>query len=304
VEKPLRTLQHDAGMLLVCLIWGLNFTITKAAFHRLSPLAFTAIRYALACALLVGVVRLVEGPDGRPRGALFWRLVWMGFLGNTLYQITFVFGLDRSTATNSSLILSSSPAVVAVLAALLGFERATARTALGIACGIAGVAVIVLARPGVGHAVRSGDLFTVAAVLMWSIYTVGLRRVESLSPLRITAWTTYTGTPGIIAAGIPDLLRVDFRTVDWKVWGAIGYAAALSLVVGYLLWNRSVRAVGETRTAIYMCVTPLFAVLIAWAVLGERPSPWHALGGALVAAGVIMTRLGATPSLLALTRGR
>jgi drug/metabolite transporter (DMT)-like permease len=66
------------------------------------------------------------------------------------------------------------------------------------------------------------------------------------------------------------------------------------LVVAYLLWNRSVKAVGGTRTAIYMCITPLFAVAGAWLLLGERPHPLQALGALLIVAGVLLTRAGKT----------
>jgi drug/metabolite transporter (DMT)-like permease len=289
----LQRLRHDAAMLLVCLIWGANFSVTKLAFARLSPLAFTALRFLAGSALLFAVVRLVEGRGELPRGPLFWRLFWLGIVGNTLYQLGFVLGLARSTATNTSLIMSASPAAVAILGAALGLERTTARVRWGIALGMAGVAIVVLARAGASFGLRAGngDLLTLVALACWSIYTLGLRGLEGLSPLRVTAWTTYAGTPGIVLAGIPDLLKVDWRGLGWGVWAALGYATALSLILGYLLWNRSVRAVGGTKTAIYMCVTPLVALLVAWAVLGERPTPLHPIGGALIAAGVLLTRL-------------
>ena len=130
-------------------------------------------------------------------------------------------------------------------------------------------------------------------MLCWSAYTLGLRRIEGLSPLRVTAWTTYTGTPGLVLAGLPDLMTTDWRAVDGRAWAALAYAIGLSLILGYLIWNRSVRAVGGTRTAIYLCVTPLIALLIAWALLGEQPSIWHAVGGLGIAGGVVLTRLGA-----------
>jgi drug/metabolite transporter (DMT)-like permease len=280
-------------MLMVCLIWGANFTITKLAFAQLSPLAFTALRFAAGSVLLWALVRWTEGRGAFPRGQTLWHLVWLGVLGNTLYQLGFVLGLARSTATNTSLIVSAAPAVVAILGAAMGLERTTTRTRLGIAFGIAGVLVVVLARPAaaVQLQARIGDLFTVGALLCWSVYTVGLRRVSGMSALRVTAWTTYTGTPGLVLAGAPELLRVQWRAVDLAVWGALAYATALSLVLAYLIWNASVRAVGATRTAIYMCVTPLVAVLVAWAALGERPGLLHAVGGALIALGVVLTRL-------------
>ena len=57
-------------MLLVSLIWGFNFSITKGVFRPVSPLAFTAVRFTLASAAAVAAGALVEGPAPLPRGAL------------------------------------------------------------------------------------------------------------------------------------------------------------------------------------------------------------------------------------------
>ena len=62
-------------------------------------------------------------------------------------------------------------------------------------------------------------------------------------------------------------------------WTALAYATLLSLVLAYMLWNRSVKAVGGTRTAIYMCVTPLVAGGAAWIMLGEHARPLAGGGG-------------------------
>jgi drug/metabolite transporter (DMT)-like permease len=60
--------------------------------------------------------------------------------------------------------------------------------------------------------------------------------------------------------------------------------------VAYVIWNRSVKLVGPSRTVIYMCLTPLVAVVTAAAFLGERPRPLQAVGAALIIGGVLLTR--------------
>ena len=278
-------------MLVVCLIWGLNFSITKLALEEIPPLPFTAVRFLVSSLLLWLVVRAVEGPEEIPAPAMK-TLVLLGLLGNTCYQLTFTLGLDRTTATNSALILSTVPTVVAVFAGLLGLERITARIGWGIAVGTLGV-VIVIATRGVGfHAgTLQGDLMTVVAVLCWAGYTVGLRRVPpGISSLRVTTITTIAGTPGLLLAGLPGMIRLEWSEVNLRAWAALGYAAVFSLVIAYLLWNRSVKAVGGTRTAVYMCVTPLVAAGGAWLLLGERPHPLQGVGAILIVAGVMLTR--------------
>jgi drug/metabolite transporter (DMT)-like permease len=280
-------------MLTVCLIWGMNFGITKLALAEIPPLPFTAIRFAAASVLLWLIVRLLEGPTGVPAGAMK-TLILLGVLGNTCYQLAFTVGLDHTTATNSALILSMLPTVVAVLGGLLGLERITRRMGWGIVIGTVGV-VIVIATRGVGFRSDTlpGDLLTVAAVFCWAGYTLGLRRVPAgVSSLRVTTITTIAGTPGLLLAGLPGVLRLNWSAVSAQAWAGLGYAATFSLVFAYLLWNRSVKAVGGTRTAIYMCVTPLVAATGAWLLLGERPHALQGLGAVLIVTGVLLTRAG------------
>ena len=290
--RPRRRLSvHDLGMLLVCIIWGFNFSVTKSAFDQLAPLPFTAIRFVISSLLLVLVLRLVEGPAKLPPGALK-QLIILGVVGNTCYQLAFILGLARTTATNSALILSTLPTVVAVLAGALGLERITSRMWLGIALGTVGV-VLVIATRGIGFERDTfiGDLITVAAVLCWAGYTLGLRRVATgVSSLRVTTITTLTGTPGLVLAGLPGVVRLDWSAVGLEAWLAVAYSSVLSLVVAYLLWNRSVKAIGGARTAIYMCITPLVAVVGAWLLLGERPEPLQGVGAAFIITGVLLTR--------------
>jgi len=86
------------------------------------------------------------------------------------------------------------------------------------------------------------------------------------------------------------MLAMDWTGVGWAGWAALGYATIFSLVLAYLLWNRSVQEVGASRTVVYMCLTPLIAVAGAAVLLGERPRPLQAVGAVLVIGGVLLTR--------------
>ena len=278
-------------MLLVVLIWGVNFSVTKGAFARFPPLAFTGVRFALASLLLVPLVRRLEGQDPLPRH-LLTRLVVLGVVGNTLYQLGFILGLDRTTASNSALILAAMPSVVALLAVALRFEPLRPRVLAGVLVATVGVVLVVAARgAGFSGSTMTGDLLTLGAVICWAGYTLGLRVLPpDVSPLRITMVTTVAGAPGLVLAGLPEMLGMDWSAVGWEGWAALGYATFLSLLVAYVIWNRSVQVVGPSRTVIYMCLTPLVAVATAALFLGERPMPLQAVGAVLIIAGVLITR--------------
>ncbi|MGH7536484.1 MAG: DMT family transporter [Gemmatimonadales bacterium] len=281
----------DLGMLAVVLIWGLNFSITKGAFTRFPPLAFTGLRFTIASLLLWPLVRQLDEGQPLPPGALR-RLVVLGVVGNTLYQLGFISGLARTSASNSALILASMPSIVALLAAGLGFEPVRPRVLAGVLVATVGVVLVVAARGGgFGEGSLAGDLLTLAAVFCWAGYTLGLRQLpEGVSPLRVTAITTMAGAPGLVLAGLPEMLSMDWGAVGAQGWIAFTYATLLSLVVAYVLWNRSVQSVGPSRTVVYMCLTPLIAVAGAALLLGERPRPLQGVGAVLIIAGVVLSR--------------
>jgi drug/metabolite transporter (DMT)-like permease len=281
----------DLGMLLVTLIWGANFTVMKLGLAVMPPLAYTGIRFALACVLLWGVLKWREGTVAIPPG-MFWPLVGLGVLGNTVYQIAFTLALAMSSATNCALIISTMPAMVASLGHVTGIEPTTRRMRWGIAIATLGVGLVVAARGVTFDATTlRGDLLAIGATVCWSAYTLGLRRLpRTMSPLAVTAHTTFTGTPGLVLTGLPGILTIEWAALPPVAWGSIAYASVLSLGVAYLLWNASVARVGSSRTAIYMCVTPMIAALVAWAVLGEKLIPLQGGGAVLIVLGVLLTR--------------
>ena len=221
--------RYDAGMLLVCCIWGANYSITKHALAELPPLPFAALRYSMSSVLLLLLVRWLE-PGGRvtSRGAVLW-LVGLGLLGNGLNPILFLLGLERTSATNTALIFASLPALVAVFGVMFGVEVPHRRTWLGIAIATVGVVMVVTAR-GVEFSSRTvvGDVLNLTAAVLWALFTVGLRRISGLvSPLRTTALTTLVGAPGLVLVAIPTLPAVRWTEVSPGTWLALLYATVL-----------------------------------------------------------------------------
>jgi drug/metabolite transporter (DMT)-like permease len=277
-------------MLLVVLFWAGNFTVMKIGFTELPPLVFNAIRFTLASAVLWAIVRRVEGPQPLPKGVL-GPLIWLGVIGNTVYQLCFVEGIAHTSATKSALILAGMPAVVTLAAWAFKIEPVTVRQRWAVLLATIGVLVVVFGRGGsIDGGLTIGDLLLLGAVLTWAAYTLLLRHWQlPMSSLRLTAWITYTGTPGLILAGIPDLHRTNWAAVSYAGWGGVTYAAVLSLVVAYMLWNRGVAKLGASRTVVYNTLVPLLATVIAIVGLHERPGLVHIVGGGLIIAGVLLT---------------
>jgi drug/metabolite transporter (DMT)-like permease len=165
---------------------------------------------------------------------------------------------------------------------------------LGVALAFLGILVIMLAQgASLSSATLAGDLLTLCAVVCWASYVLGVRVLAGqLSSLSITALTMLTGAPGLALVGLPDLGQVKWAHLPGIVWFSLVYSSVFAIVVAYVLYNHNVKRIGGVRTAIYGCAIPLLATLIAWPVLGERPTWWHAVGAVLIVAGVLLSRRG------------
>lgn len=276
-------------MLLVVLFWGGNYAVTKLTFTEIPPLAFTAIRFSVGSLLLGLLLVRVEPLRAVPRH-LRGRLLLLGLVGNTLYQLCFITGLSRTTATNTALILATMPTVVTVVSGLLGHERIPPRQYAALALATAGVVVVIAARGlDLSRGDWTGDLLILGGVACWTAYTIGLRRFGGeLSALGITTWGLLAGTPGLILAGVPSLYRLDWGGVSGKAWTGLAYSTLLSLVAAYFLWSRAVQRLGASRAALYTSASPLVAAVTALFLLGERPTVAHLIGGACIIGGVLL----------------
>ncbi len=296
-----RRLSPHLGMSLVVLLWGVNFAATKVALPSIPPLAFAAIRFTVGSAVMAWLLARRQGLERPPRG-MGWPVVWLGLLGNTAYQLCFMLGLERTSATNTSLLLAAMPTVVTVSAGLLGLEPLTARRLLALALATGGVVAVVAARGWGPGGDPLGDLLILAGVLCWAAFTLGLRQVgHRMSALGFTAWTTFTGAPGLLLAGMPDLLGTRWGDVPMAAWIGLAYSTTLSFAAAYILYSEAVRHLGAGRAVLYTCATPLVASVTAMLVLGERPTLWHGLGALLIVAGVV---LGRTESAMAVAGER
>ncbi len=291
-------------MLMVCVIWGVNFSMMKFALETFDPFALMALRFVSASVMLWIVARRLE-PDARVPVRTAWALAGLGVIGNTLYQVGFMFGLARTTAGNSSLLIASTPLMTVLVGSGLGVERVTRPIAVAIGIGTVGVFLVVLGhgeRIGFSTATLGGDLMTLFAVLCWAFFSHGVRKVGAdVSPLQVAALTTIGGTPGLLLAGWNELRVHDWAGVSPAAWGAVAYSALLSIVLCYVIWSKSVFLLGANRTALYSISTPLFAMTAAMFMLGERATGIQLLGALLILASVAVTvlanwRTGADPT--------
>ncbi len=281
----------DASLVLMALIWGVNFSVVKFGTSLVDPLAYNGLRVSLAAVLLFAIVaagRLVL-PSRRDMLAL----LALGVLGNGIYQYFFVMGVARTRASDAALVIAATPAFIATIGAIRGTERTSTRGVLGIVMSIIGIGLVVLGTStgASGEASILGDLLVLCGSLAWAIYTVMLKPFTARVPgIQLSAFTMLGGAISLLAVAAPHVASVDWTHFPVRGWLAVLYSGVGALVVAYYFWYRGVRVIGPTRTAMYSNLQPIIAVLVAWAMLGEQPTIWQCVGAGSIMGGLLLTR--------------
>ena len=285
----------DFGLIALAAIWGVNFSIVKVALNEFEPLAFNALRFPLAAAAL-GWIMFRGAEDLMPQREDIPRILLLGLVGNVLYQLAFIIGLDWTYAGNASLLLATTPVWTVILSVAAGHEKPNRWVIIGIIGTLVGMVLVVIGSDdqlSLGSSTLRGDLLMIVGSIFWSVYTVaGAKPVARYGALRMTTWTLWVGTPILFGAGIPSLLQTDFTGVSVAAWWAIFYAGLFALALAYVIWYHGVEKLGNSRTAVYSNLVPVWALITAWIWLGERPEMLQLLGAVSILIGLTISRLG------------
>jgi len=276
VSSPARFSWADLIMIGAAVIWGGSFSLVKLALEELPPFAFNALRFPVAVSLLLVVWKFRKRLDLNLKADL-WALAGIGVLGYAGYQMFFVSGMARTTASNSALILATVPAFVALINRWLRSESLGRWGWLGVLLSVAGIGLII---QGGGLIVRqqmfTGNMLIVGAALAWALYTVATAPyLARHSALSVTVLSMGAAAVVLVVVGLPQALTVDWRSVTYVAWGSVLYTSVLGLAAAYFMWNLGVQRLGGTRAAVYANLVPVIAVATAALTLHEQVSTLH-----------------------------
>jgi drug/metabolite transporter (DMT)-like permease len=297
IRAPSRVWLAEVALVLMALIWGINFSVIKYGTTILPPLGYNAFRTMLA-AISLTVIALIWG-GAIPNRKDVLSLLALGALGNGIYQALFISGLSRTRAGEAALVVGASPALMAIFARMRGIEGVDRRRAFGIALSIFGVGLVVFGRatstaPASGGSLF-GDLLVLCGAVCWAVYTVLLIPfTKRVGGFWVIALSLIGGTLVLLAVGARGILSVSWLTLPGRAWAAILYSGIGGLVIAYIFWLYGVRKLGPTRTALYGNLQPMIALLFAWLTLGEVPTAWQAVGACTIVGGVLLTRASAS----------
>ncbi len=282
----------DLLLVLVILAWGTNLSVVKVALRDFPVHAFNSLRMTVAAVAFIAVLLRARPADRRIERRDWARVLGLGLVGGTLYQLLFMHGVPRTSVANSGLIFGLSPVVISLLSATVGHERLTWTRWAGGLLSVVGLYFVV----GVGASLSInslvGDLYVFLAMLGWAVYSVASRPLLGrYSPTVLTAWTSIVAAPFYALVTLPSIVGTEWGAVSMMSWVLMLWSSTFCLVMAYVIWYTGVQRLGATRTSAYSNLIPIVAIAVAWLWLGEPVTAAQAVGAAAILAGVFLTRL-------------
>lgn len=286
-------------MLVTPLFFSTNLIFGRGVVDEVAPFTLAFLRWgAVALALAPFVVanrdaarRLLAGHSGF--------LLTLGFLGMWVCGALVYLALQTTSATNGTLIYTTSPVFIILIDAAVNRRPVGLRQAAGSALALTGVATIVLRGDLAALfdlSFNGGDLIFVGAAIAWAVYSLLMR-----SP-RVSGMPNLALLPLIAAAGA--LMLAPFAAFEWlsgqpmpatgAAWSGIAGIVAFASLAAFLGFQFGIRRLGAPTAGVFMYLLPPYGVALAILFLGETFHLYHAVGIVLVSGGVILATLPAT----------
>ena len=278
-------------------LWSTNYLIARAAADTVGPHQVAFGRWTLALALMLPFTwgALAAAPRAWLRE---WpQLLVLGGLGMWICGAFVYIGGRTTSALNIGLIYAVCPVAIALAGVVLLHERMSGAQRVAGLLALGGV-VYVIVKGDVENlrALRltPGDAWIVAAALSWTAYSVLLSRWKSvLGPAPRLAAIIAGGLVVSLPFTLAELAWIDTPPWSWRAAGLVVAAAVVPGALSYSAYSFVQRELGAARAGLMLYLTPLYAALLAWALLGEPPQAFHLVGASLILPAIALATRGA-----------
>jgi len=272
---------------LTALMWSGNFVVGRALGPDVPPITLAYFRWlgSLLC-LLPFTWRRLRQEWPLLRGA--WPLLWfMSALGISGFNTCIYIGLKSTTAINALLMQSAIPVLTVLFSFLLLGIKASLRQMLGVLFSMLGVCAIALAgQTQAGLSFNQGDIWVMAAVLMYAIYTPLLSKRPQVHPLTFLSILLVLGTLLLTPFFLWEFASGRRFPLNGQAFGALAFIVLFPGLFANFFFNRGVELAGGNKASLFIHLMPVFGTLLAFIFLGERLQLIHIVGIGLIALGL------------------
>jgi drug/metabolite transporter (DMT)-like permease len=277
----------------VCL-WALNFSAAKYVLsHGIAPLAYALPRYAIASVIFAAFTLVLERSlrvQRRDLGVLF-----VGAFVLFLNQLGYTYAIHFSSATSTALVFGTVPIFAGLIAAATGVQRLTPRFLSGAALSFSGVLLIGVGSAGALSASIGSNALALLGASTWAAYSVAAAPLMTrYSPWLISVYGIGGGTLLLIPFAAVPTAHQNYPESSY-VWAVFAFTILGPLVLTNILWFTAIDRLGISRASLFYNLQFFLAAAFGVLLLSEGISLIQVIGGAAIAAAIVVGRLRRAP---------
>ena len=282
------------------MMWSGNILLARGLNDILPPVGLSFWRWLLALLILLPFA-IRSGRDQFPVLLRHWRLVLAcGAFGIAGYNALAYVALQSVPAINMTVVNSAIPVMIPFFAFVIAGERPSGRQVAGIMLSMLGVLWIIgRGSPSalIDLSVSTGDLWVLASITNWAIYTVILRyRPPQIDMLVFLVASVVAGLLVLAPFWIWEMARGMVMPLTPQTVASVAYVAMFASIAAFLCWSRGIVLIGSTATGLSIHLIPVIVGVLGFVILGEPVLPFHLVGAAFIAAGLLVAMLRRRPA--------
>jgi drug/metabolite transporter (DMT)-like permease len=280
------------ALLFTNLFFAINLSAAKhlTSLQLAKPFGLNVVRVGVS-AILFWILYLLKPTSVKIDKPDRMRFVWCALTGIAINQLLFLKGLSLTYPIHASLLMLTTPILIVFIAAWLLKERIGIFKIAGLALGITGAAVLVLAKGGTANRsdVVLGDILIITNAVSYTIYFILVKPLMlKYNPVMIMRWIFTIGLVMILPFG-----WLEFTQIQWNVFNAVDFTTmALVVITGtfvaYLFNVYGIKILGASAAGFYIYTQPFFATIIAMIFLKEELQLYKLVAAALIFTGVYL----------------
>ena len=288
-------------LLCTSMFWGGTFVAGRVTAQHLPPFSAAFLRFAIAGACLLALVRIREGGLPKLSRNQFVPILILGLSGVFAYNVLFFIGLKHVIAGKAAVIVATNPIFVALLAALFFNESLSKGRIAGICLSVCGAIIAITGgRPLTlfDQALTWGDMAMFGCVASWVTYLlVGKIMMQNLSPHAAVTYSCLVGAALLLPFSLAEGMLASLLLTPWHVWLSLAYLGFFGTVLGFTWFYQGIKEIGPSRAAVFINFVPVWAILSGFLILNEPLCLALLLGAMMVGSGVYLTNHAAVKKL-------
>jgi len=276
--------------------WSGNFFSGKIAFlSDLTPFKLSFFRWILALLILLPFTyaQIIRDIEYYKKNILLMTVI--SILGVTIFNSFTYISLQTTMVINSTLMASVAPVMMIGFSWLIFRTKTTTLQFTGIVLSLLGAFAIVL-KGNLNNLYNlyftAGDLWMLAAVVSWCLYSVLLKKIDSkTSQLANLEVMIIIGVIFIIPFYIMESFNSTYLPSTGLDIAIICYVAVFASIVAFFSWNKGVSIIGPNRASLFLHLIPVFSAIWAISFLNEKFAFFHVIGVLFILSGIILSNI-------------